>query len=583
MSQKPTRGRHFFVPPKNKRKGQIIVLAAVLMVVMMGMVAFGVDTGYMYTMQTRLQSAVDSAALAGAATLGDGEDEARDIALEFLVRNPIRPVDYDPMQNDVSSQINQYSSEHGTNLEITLGYWDEATKTFSSSGGVIPPSSVSIKMTHRNLPLFFARALGQDEFEVTAEAIATYQPRDIMLVLDYSRSMNFDSLYNSPLGVSHVRDNLQECWQDLGNPQYGNLPLEPEYITTTLNTNDHDKPDTTTEYRFTSAHITCESDIQEAYIWFQGGGSQGVYTGNSRSLTVQGTGYNNGREISQIRITTRHPDYWWVPSHTHFYYRNYNDLKNHLGISHVSYPYPGGSWNEYIDYVRHQSTYNAQYANDRYKFGHTNLLHYWIEWRSSHSDTPDLWKAGIQPVEAVKDSVDVFAELIETAGTNDQLGLSIYNSSSGNGLLEHALSKNYDQVRTTARQRQANHHHSATNIGAGLENALDEIEENGRAGSFKMVVLMTDGVPTWYNGSADEVGARNYLIQQAERARDMKIPVFAVSLGSGADTELMEQVAAITAGYHFTVEGGQSPEEYTEDLKDAFREIANKRPLRLVQ
>ena len=57
---------------RGSRRGTIIVLSAVLMIVLMGLLALSIDTGYMYTMQTELDRSVDAAALAGAAMLVQG-------------------------------------------------------------------------------------------------------------------------------------------------------------------------------------------------------------------------------------------------------------------------------------------------------------------------------------------------------------------------------------------------------------------------------------------------------------------------------------------------------------------------------
>jgi Flp pilus assembly protein TadG len=52
-----------------KRRGAVAVLTAILMVVLLGMVAFAVDVGWMSLSQSELQNAADSAALAGAGQL----------------------------------------------------------------------------------------------------------------------------------------------------------------------------------------------------------------------------------------------------------------------------------------------------------------------------------------------------------------------------------------------------------------------------------------------------------------------------------------------------------------------------------
>jgi hypothetical protein len=56
-----------------------------------------------------------------------------------------------------------------------------------------------------------------------------------------------------------------------------------------------------------------------------------------------------------------------------------------------------------------------------------------------------------------------------------------------------------------------------------------------------------------------------------------------ISLGLGADITLMQQVADIADGIHFNVPGGATVQQTRDALIDAFREIARKRPVTLVE
>jgi len=58
-------------PLRRKRKGNILVLSAVLMVLIMAMLAFAVDLGYLYVAREEMQRSADSAALAAAWDLVD--------------------------------------------------------------------------------------------------------------------------------------------------------------------------------------------------------------------------------------------------------------------------------------------------------------------------------------------------------------------------------------------------------------------------------------------------------------------------------------------------------------------------------
>ena len=59
--------------------------------------------------------------------------------------------------------------------------------------------------------------MGRDSFTVKASSIAMYQPRDIVLVLDLSASMNDDSEFRSlwTIGMPAIDANLQLIWNEL--------------------------------------------------------------------------------------------------------------------------------------------------------------------------------------------------------------------------------------------------------------------------------------------------------------------------------------------------------------------------------
>ena len=115
-----------------------------------------------------------------------------------------------------------------------MGHWDSDTKTFLQSDDL--PSSVRVVAMRNDVPLFFAKALGHDNFDAMAESIARFQPRDISLVLDFSASMCYDSQLRriKEYGESSratIEENLKQIYEDLGSPNYGDLEFTPEYLT----------------------------------------------------------------------------------------------------------------------------------------------------------------------------------------------------------------------------------------------------------------------------------------------------------------------------------------------------------------
>lgn len=156
------------LPPVAKsRKGNIVVLTALMLVVLLAMIAFAVDVGYMSVVSTEIQSSVDAAALAGAGALSNGPGQARKEALNYLGMNAVGRRTLDE-----------------SNAKIELGQWNSATRVFTPIR--VSPSAVRVTATSQGQPLFFGRVLGQEAFSTTAKAVAIFRPRDVILVLDYS-------------------------------------------------------------------------------------------------------------------------------------------------------------------------------------------------------------------------------------------------------------------------------------------------------------------------------------------------------------------------------------------------------------
>src|SRR3954471_5495148 len=73
-------------PSRRAREGNVAIVTTLMLTVMMGFVALSFDIGNVYRVRTESQSAVDSAALAGASALdgtGAGIDAAKKRAIDF--------------------------------------------------------------------------------------------------------------------------------------------------------------------------------------------------------------------------------------------------------------------------------------------------------------------------------------------------------------------------------------------------------------------------------------------------------------------------------------------------------------------
>jgi Mg-chelatase subunit ChlD len=470
----------------SKIKGGVLIFFALLLPVLLAFGALAVDLWYIQAVHSKLKAAADSAALAGASGIYFGEAEVRNRVIAYAAKNKINNKPVDLLASD-----------------IVLGVWDPTTQVFTpiGSNSNLKPNAVQVdaelsSKRGTGLNLFLAKSFGIATTDLKVSSTAVYGPRDIMLSLDFSKSMNVDSTLDASsiakLGRSVVEQNVLNIWRDLGSPNYGNLKA-------TL--------------------------------------PQPKLTGNS----------------SQILKT--------------------------LGLKAVPYPYSkGGSWSDYISYVKNLSD---SHYEDRY--GYLTLMNYWQNQYSAHSQIPDLWKTREQPVQSVKDAVGLFIQYLKQYPTNDNLGLNIFTYTDNRAKLEVSLTTDFNRVQTVTGQRQAGHYISPTNIAAGIQSAITELKNNGRPGATQIIVLLSDGQPNWTSsGSTSTAAAKTEALNQAKIAAANQILILTISLGSQADTALMQQIADATKGVHYIVPGGSSINSYRDQLNEVFAKIAAYRPLKLI-
>ena len=567
------------LPPADARRGTILVLTAVLMVVLLGFVAMTVDVGFIELTRTQLQSAADASALSGAMELSGSDDPA-------LVRANARDA---VVQTAAMHRAGDKASVAIDPVsDITFGklVWNGNSQTYKIQWGEdqTPYNVIKVRAMRttgaggdNRLPLFFSPAMGSNKADVGAEAIATFQPRDIMVVLDFSGSMNDDSCFGaiSKLGRSYIESNLQTMWTQLGSPVYGNLTFTPQYAKLKGRAASGTIPHIDVTYKRSSVEVASTLNLSSVRLKFSSGATQ-TFSGLTGLLKVlQGSGSNSGKDITNC----------WVISGTNaslssgklgeqFDFTAAN-IKTALGLT-TPYPYPGGSWDEYIQAVQSSSN-NIKAAGYRDRYGYMTWLEYLQTQRYGSADTPDLWKTSEQPVGSMKDAVGLFTDYLVEMEAEDNVGLAIYTHTNSDGaILEHGLFHNLNQIKTTTQQRQAGHYKSGTNISAGMKIGRDELVQHARPRAARLMVLMTDGIPN------EPSNATAAVIAEANSAKDAKIKILTISLGTGADTALMQQVADISGGEHFNVPGGSSISDLQAQLEVTFRKIANSRTLRLI-
>lgn len=129
----------FFSRLKGNEKGNVIIIVALLMMVLMGITALVIDVGYLYQTRRQMVTAADAGALAGVVELIESEDlnEAEVVARNYAIKN---------------------ESEDGqTTVNVLNSYTVEV-------------------YTGKNVGYIFARILGFENQDVPAYAKAVYAP-----------------------------------------------------------------------------------------------------------------------------------------------------------------------------------------------------------------------------------------------------------------------------------------------------------------------------------------------------------------------------------------------------------------------
>ncbi len=200
---------------RRDRSGAVAVLVGVLIVALAAFSAIVIDLGYLFYAQRSLQASTDAAALAGAQDLNVGTGgTAIGKAIAY------------------SGVVGGYNANPNLTVTMTSGYPQMKclTNVGVSCGGSDSANAIAV-VEQATVPLYFARVLGINSWQISATAIASARgsvpiPLDVMIVLDTTASMNeFDTSCGSG---KHKIDcallGIQTLLGGNGNYQYGLLP-----------------------------------------------------------------------------------------------------------------------------------------------------------------------------------------------------------------------------------------------------------------------------------------------------------------------------------------------------------------------
>jgi len=186
--------------------GQGLVLAALVMVVVLGFAALAVDVGYWFSQKGEVQKAVDAGALAGAGELPDDYVAAEAKTREYLLKNGV-----DEANGDTISITFRCTSTYLLACNPATNHWDTI-----------------VVEVERPAQAWFARVFGIQEAlirDVRAAGCngpcggAAYQPVDVVEILDRTGSMTQNGspkLANAKAGAKALLEYFQPSLQRVG-------------------------------------------------------------------------------------------------------------------------------------------------------------------------------------------------------------------------------------------------------------------------------------------------------------------------------------------------------------------------------
>lgn len=568
-------------PGEQSRRGAFMVMAVPFLIATMGFMAVGIDLAVITMTKTRMRNAVEAAALAAAQQITDAVQSTADtigdsdnVSSSVQDANSIAVEAARAMAEKVAG-LNGVYVDPETDVEFGKRYQDSSGAYHMAWGEGAQPYNV-VKVTARRdnpsegepdskLQLFFAGFLGEKTAAVTTSAIAFIEARDIVLVLDYSGSMSYDSelaaMSYYRLGKSAVEDNLDNIWDTL------------------------------------VASGATYSDTGRLKFPSTGYGDIDSYEGSYKSSDNDDyVFYYLGLHETDSSGKLKYP----FPQEGKNYYGNLNGE-------------PSGNtnknrWKDYIRWVRTDRTV-SDYGY-RKKYGYRTLMAYLIEQRKKNDQSEDLWRAPIYPFHAMKGGVTLFTQFLSGLEFGDYVGLVTYDDSSRvesvlneDGVADtvdlgdELITNRYDDINTIQVHKQASHYAPYTGMGYGIRDARELLQSHGRAGARPTILVMTDGnanrspsdwsLPgSWDwdditdfddDGQADYSTSdrhKQYAFWQAVEAANLGYTVHTMTVGEGADRSLMRAIAKACNGISIDAPGGATIQDMQSQLLAAFGKIA---------
>lgn len=603
----------------SSRRGVFLVVGAVVMIAALAITALAVDIGVASLTKSQMQAAVDSSSLAAAMEITN--------ALANAGNQPGDVFAYAQTQARAKAKaVAQINNVYVGDADVSFGrrYYDSSSKTYKIDWTAGANQTNVVKVTARRdgtnssapdakLPSLFAGS----GTTIRTDATAFIDPRDMVIVQDFSRSMNFDSYFTDEVATgltkAQIEDGLSMVWSDLQPLTLGTLPYTPEYFsqaqTSTSVTG-------TVTFKGTSVAITNTTAMKSIVLTFSSGSQTITMSGTStKTGTYSGTGSYAGKRITSVAITAYKvgstSQTVTLPTHTY----SATTVMAKYGLTNNNYPYSGGSWSGYVSYVQTSTALPNYGYLDMY--GGMTWLCYIMKSYPEHASNKDLWKTRHYPFQACKDGQQLLCDYLTQLGFDDHLGMVSYDTNhrmettlnDSNpafpviNISANPITNDYATIAKLMHYKQAAYYSDSTNMGGGMKDATLMLDTYKRDGSRPAIILMTDGqantidsgdssaLPAGWNwntmfdyngdGVADYTTTDSnckYVLAKVKIAIDKGYTVHTVSVGSVADRNLMKAAAWLGKGYWLDVPAGTTVSSMSDQMEAVFAKIASAVP-----
>jgi hypothetical protein len=167
-------------------------MVTVTLIGLLSFAALAIDLGLMVVARTQCQAAADAAALAGCRTINgsQGNNVPAAIAMAQSVAT----------SNTVLN--NSITPAQVANVQAGIYQYNTSTNSFQAIFGQTPGANQNYGLLQVQIvtqqPSFFANIMGVQSMTVGAVATAVHRPRDIAIVLDFSQSMGYATMFKYP-------------------------------------------------------------------------------------------------------------------------------------------------------------------------------------------------------------------------------------------------------------------------------------------------------------------------------------------------------------------------------------------------